>query len=315
VRRVELHPPARNLERYIAKSRKSIQSGLHLFVGADEDAPTDLPPPEQWIIARVSEEMCAEMIEEYVEFIDQDGKTCRLQADYVKHFWWRDDDVLPFLVAIVTASLVLKNGTVFGRESGFDRRSGIDFRIQPEIAACVPEPGTITDDDVWGAMRFLMEEWLADVTADFTNKCIALANALTIIERSLLDKRPVFFVTAGRAGTGKTTLLQMLTKAVTGIATAAARWTDNEEERKKALFSWCAVHSVGQYQARLANQLPPYRGLMYDGTLCRSQTRCVRNNSHVGRDDQHVYRKRHQAKGRTRQTRSCHRVDDRPVRS
>jgi hypothetical protein len=59
-----------------------------------------------------------------------------------------------------------------------------------------------------------------------------------MIERTLLDQRPAFFVTAGRRGGGKTNKLVMLIKAVTGIWPAAAAWSSNEEERRKALLSY-----------------------------------------------------------------------------
>src|SRR5262249_49997852 len=131
----------------------------------------------------------------------------------------------------------LADGHVLGREDGFDRLRGIDFRIQPEVAACVPQPGTVADHDVERAMRFLTDHWLVDVATDYAGKCTIIAAALTIIERSLLDQRPAF-VTSGRRGGGKTTTLIMLITAVTGIWPAAAAWSTNEEERRKALLSY-----------------------------------------------------------------------------
>jgi hypothetical protein len=133
--------------------------------------------------------------------------------------------------------LVLADGGVLA-EDKFDRLRGIDFRIQPEVTATVPKPGSATDDAVCKAMIFLTEEWLIDVATSYTGKCIIIAAALTLIERSLLDQRPTFFVTAGRRGGGKTTTLVMLIKAVTGIWPAAAAWSTNEEERRKALLSY-----------------------------------------------------------------------------
>lgn len=44
-------------------------------------------------------------------------------------------------------------------------------------------------------------------------------------ERSFLPDRPAFFITAGRRGSGKGTLLMMLIMAVTGIRAAAATWS------------------------------------------------------------------------------------------
>ena len=62
--------------------------------------------------------------------------------------------------------------------------------------------------------------------------------ALTLIERALLPERPAFFVTAGQRGGGKTTLVNMITLAALGRRAAAAAWSENSEERKKALFSY-----------------------------------------------------------------------------
>ena len=87
-------------------------------------------------------------------------------------------------------------------------------------------------------MKFLTDEWLCDVATDYAGKCSLIAAALTIIERSLLDQRPCFFVTAGRRGGGKTTTIIMLIKGVTGIHPAASAWSTNEEERRKALMSY-----------------------------------------------------------------------------
>jgi hypothetical protein len=73
---------------------------------------------------------------------------------------------------------------------------------------------------------------------DRVGKCIAIMLALTLIERAFLPERPAFFVTAGQRGGGKTTLVHMITLAVLGRKAAAAGWSKNPEERKKALFSY-----------------------------------------------------------------------------
>jgi hypothetical protein len=99
-------------------------------------------------------------------------------------------------------------------------------------------PETVSDDDVERAMRFLTDEWLADVLTDYTGKCWVVGIALTIIERSLLDQRPAFWVVAGRRGAGKGTLLKIIVKGVSGIEPAAAAWSNNEEERRKALLAY-----------------------------------------------------------------------------
>jgi hypothetical protein len=69
-------------------------------------------------------------------------------------------------------------------------------------------------------------------------KCLLIAAALTLIQRSLLPERPGFFVTAGQRGGGKTTTLIMLLMAITGLRPSAAAWSPHDEERRKALLSY-----------------------------------------------------------------------------
>jgi hypothetical protein len=69
-------------------------------------------------------------------------------------------------------------------------------------------------------------------------KSLVLMLCLSMIQRVLLKERPAWFVTAGHRGGGKTTLVLMVTMAVFGRMAAAAAWSDNEEERRKALFSY-----------------------------------------------------------------------------
>jgi hypothetical protein len=203
---------------------------------------TSLPTPQQWVIKRMSIEECAEMIERHIDFVDDEGRSVHLPTKFVRHYLKRDDGVLPTIVAVSTLPLVLADGGVLA-EDKFDRLRGIDFRIQPEVSACVPQADSVTDDQVHDAMRFLTDKWLVDVATDYDGKCTIIAAALSLIERCLLDQRPTFFVTAGRRGGGKTTTLTMLIKAVTGLWPAAAAWSTNEEERRKALLSYflCGV--------------------------------------------------------------------------
>jgi hypothetical protein len=198
---------------------------------------TSLPTPQQWVIRRMTEPEVAEMIERHIDFVDEDGRSVHLPTNFVRRYIKRDDGALPTLVAVSTLPLVLAHGNALA-EDKFDRLRGISFRIQPEVAVTLPKPDSISDDDIDAAMQFLTDEWLVDVATDYVGKCTIIAAALTVIERSLLDQRPAFFVTAGRRGGGKTTTLTMLIKAVTGIWPAAAAWSTNEEERRKALLSY-----------------------------------------------------------------------------
>jgi hypothetical protein len=202
---------------------------------------TKLPAPEQWVLSRMNEMECVEMIERHIDYyvIDKKGgpRSVHLGNEFVKHYLQRDDGVLPTVVAIATSPIVLADGVMLAPE-GLDRERGIVFIIPKELRAILPERSNCTQERVRAAMNFLCEEWLCDVATDYTGKCTIIAGALTLIERSLLPERPCFFVTAGRRGGGKTTTLIMLIMAVTGVRPAAAAWSTNEEERRKALLSY-----------------------------------------------------------------------------
>jgi hypothetical protein len=197
---------------------------------------TALPAPRQWVIHKMTEPEVAEMIERHIDWVDKKGRSVQLPAKFVRHYMNRNDGALPTISAISTLPLVLADGHLLAPD-GLDRLRGIAFIIEPELRKLLPERKDCTPAAIATAMRFLTDEWLADVAADYTGKCIIIAAALTI-ERSLMDSRPAFFVTAGRRGSGKTTTLQMLIEAVMGIAPAAFAWATGEEERRKALLSY-----------------------------------------------------------------------------
>jgi hypothetical protein len=190
----------------------------------------------------MSEMEVAEMVERHIDFYKEDEETGRIRSvhlptQFVRHFMRRDDGALPTVVAIATAPIVLADGVLLAPD-GLDRERGIQFIIPDELRAIVPQRQDCTPERVKAAMQVLCDEWLVDVASDFTGKATIIAAALTLIERSLLDQRPAFLVTAGRRGNGKTTTLIMLIMAVTGLLPAAAAWSSNEEERRKALLAY-----------------------------------------------------------------------------
>jgi hypothetical protein len=231
-------PPARDVDGAASRARKLALPGLHLFTRADEDKPpVKLPAPEQWLLQRMNDMQVAEMIEQYIDYVDEADCSVHLPTIFVRHYVTRDDGVLPTVVAIATLPIVLGDGLLLA-PNGLDRARGIIFKLQKELRAILPRRKHCTEAAVREAMQFLCDDWLCDVATDYTGKCTLIAAALTMIERSLLPDRPAFFVTAGRRGGGKTTTLVMLIMAVTGIWPAAAAWSTNEEERRKALLSY-----------------------------------------------------------------------------
>jgi hypothetical protein len=77
-------------------------------------------------------------------------------------------------------------------------------------------------------------------------------------------ERPTFYVTAGQRGGGKTTALTMLTLATLGVKPAVMAWTDDAEERRKALYAVLrgrALSGLRQYPLQNRHRLPAHRAL------------------------------------------------------
>lgn len=235
-------PPMRDVEGTIVQVRARRIPNMHaLTTDAANDGEAEesrLPAPEQPLLTRLNEAQLAELIERHIDYADDTGRSVHLAAPFVKHFLARpDDDALPIASAIATLPMVLSDGVLLNGK-GLNRDRGIVFRIPEALLAYLPAREECDSLAVAEALEFLTGTWLCDVATDYTGKCILIAAALTLIERSLLPDRPVFFVTAGRRGGGKTTTLIMLLMAITGIRPAAAAWSPNEEERRKALLAY-----------------------------------------------------------------------------
>ncbi len=232
-------PPMRDLEGIVTQVRVRRVPNMHALTsgGANQDEAEPEPATEQPLLSRLDEMALAEMIERHIDYVTEEGQSVHLPTAFVKHFHCRSDDVLPAVSAIATLPIVLPDGTLLAKR-GLDRERGIVFRVPKHILSYIPDRADCTPSSVAAAMRFLTDDWLCDISTTYAGKCILLAAALTVVERSVLNERPAFFVTAGRRGGGKTTALIMLLMAVTGIRPSAAAWSPNEEERRKSLLSY-----------------------------------------------------------------------------
>jgi hypothetical protein len=236
-------PPMRNRDGMLVQRRVRKARAMHAFGNSaanGEDAGGDdtrLPPPDQHLLTLLDEIDTAQLIEKYIEFCNETDRSVHLPSIFVAPVMKGLPDDLPVVDAIATLPLVMPNGAWLAG-TGLDRDYGILFKIDPGIQRLMPRPQDCDSDRVAKAMRFLTEEWLCDVSTTYAGKCVLIAAALTIVERTLFPERPDFYVTAGRRGGGKTTALTMLIMAIMGTRPAAAAWTDDVEERKKALFSY-----------------------------------------------------------------------------
>jgi hypothetical protein len=234
-------PPMRDIEGYVTVIRARRVPTMHRLtaLGAN-DSETDetrLPAPEEPLLTRFDELQLAELIERHVDYTDANDRSVHLAVPFVKHYRQRDDDVLPVVTAVATLPIVLADGTILS-ERGLDRNRGIVFRVPNELQQLLPRQDDCAPSAVAEAMRFLTDDWLVDVATDYAGKCVLVALALTIIERTALPERPAYFATAGQRGGGKTTVINMVSVAVLGRRAAAAAWSPSEEERRKAIFAY-----------------------------------------------------------------------------
>jgi len=211
-------PPVRNIDGTLTWARKLALPGLHAFdptqANAENPGANKLPPPEQWLLQCMGEIEASEMIERHIDYVNAHQRSVHLPTQFVRHYLTRHDEVLPMVVAIATLPIVLADGSLLASD-GLDHEHGIIFKISDELRAVLPRREDCTDAAVNNAMEFLCNEWLCDVATDFVGKCVLIAAELSLI-----------------------TTLIMLIMAVLGIRPAAAAWSPNEEERRKALLSY-----------------------------------------------------------------------------
>lgn len=237
-------PPMRDADGYfVAISERGIAS-LHALTSASVDgsAPTEelQAAPPMPLITRLDDTQVAEAIERHIEYYgnkkSEGRRPVHLGAQFVRHFARRTDGALPAVSAVLTLPLVSGRGKLLSGR-GLDRRLGVVFRIPEPVLAAMPEPRSIGPTQIARAMQFLTDDWLADVMTSYEEKCVLIAAALTIIERALLPERPGFFVSAGKRGSGKTTVCNAISAATLATRAAAAAWSSDPEERRKTLFA------------------------------------------------------------------------------
>jgi hypothetical protein len=243
-------PPMRNADGKLAEVHVREPWGLHLLTATGSNAEPELegqqalPAPPEPMLVNLTAIEAALLIEKHIRFETEPtekspSRAAALQRRYIDALMSLSAGVskMPEVRAVVTTPMVAKNGYVMAGV-GLDRGTKLVYRIEPMLLACLPSEEELTEEHVREALQWLLEKWLVDVNADMSSKLQAVMNALSKIERVLLRERPAWFFTAGHRGGGKTTLIGMINIAVFGRPTAAAAWSDNEEERRKALFSY-----------------------------------------------------------------------------
>jgi hypothetical protein len=244
VRDLSNEPPMRNASRALVRVEEKEPWDLHLLTSDGANAADDetdaMRPPVEPLLVELTPTCIELLLEKYVRWIKikKNGPSyfAALPKAHIAALMQYPGSALPIVRAINTSPLINMSGRAMDGV-GLDRNSGLFHRIDPVLRACLPT-GEPTVDEIKEALRFLKDDWFIDVALDDAGKCVAIMLALTVLQRALLPERPAFFVTAGQRGGGKTTLITMIIAAVLGRRPAAAAWSDNAEERKKALFSY-----------------------------------------------------------------------------
>jgi hypothetical protein len=237
-------PPMRNASGALVRVEEKEPWALHLLTSnsansAREETEPMKAPAEPVLVelTTIGVELLLETYVRWTAYTKNGGSYfAALPTPFIKALVEYPNSAIPVVRAINTAPLVGASGGVIDGV-GLDRATGLFHRIDPVLRACLPE-GKPTEEEIKQSLKFLLDEWLVDVALDNVGKCVAILLALTLLQRALLPERPAFFVTAGQRGGGKTTLVNMITAAVLGRRAAAASWSENVEERKKALFSY-----------------------------------------------------------------------------
>jgi len=241
-------PPFRNVGGRYSRVIDRSPHGLHLLRAIDrqEDAKYYLPAPPEPLINGLNAAGVAMDIEPHIRFESVERtatgvikRDVRLPGVFCSAYASWPDSELPTVKGVSTLAIVLPGRSVVSK-NGLYHDLQVIFRVQPLLLEVLPDPDTITLDMARVAYRNLTQKWLADVDSDSEGKAIVVALAMTLIQRHLFPARPAFFVTAGQRGGGKTTLLNMVATAVFGRPAAAANWSPSEEERRKAIFSYCS---------------------------------------------------------------------------
>lgn len=237
-------PPMRDAEGWPIEIRSRDPPGLHTLssagANAEEDEKSRLQAPEQFLLSKHDKLSLEREVGHYITFVDRtfDGERyVAPPAKFVLHYLGLKTSKAPRVHGVMTLPVVLPDGTLLA-ENGLDRERRVSFRIDQTLMRHIPKREDCTPEAVRAAYKFLTDEWFVDVMTDRKGKATLVAYALSIIERCLIPDRPVYTVTAGQRGGGKTTVLMMIALATLGVKPAAAAWSGDPTERKKALFAY-----------------------------------------------------------------------------
>lgn len=236
-------PPLRGVDGEILRVVNRSPTKLH-ELGSHEAAPdgsvtSRRAPPVPTLEAQKGAALRM-FVESYVRFVKiaRNGATTdvALFETFVLALSAFRESAIPVCEGVQPVPLVMQRRKLIA-PVGYDPDTCLFFCVDPELLALLPQPVGYTLEAAQASWKFLTEDWLADVATTKEGKAICVAMLASIVERHLLAEQPAYIASAGMRGSGKTTALNMVSTAALGVSAAAASWSGESEERRKALFS------------------------------------------------------------------------------
>ena len=137
---------------------------------------------------------------------------------------------IPLLHGIISAPTIRHDGSLL-QKAGYDRQSKLLFN--PDGVTYPKVSDTPSHDEVVKALALwqsLLEEF---PFVDDVDRSVAIAAAMTFLQRKSLNLSPAFGITSPDFGTGKTYLVDVFSTTATGSTAAVIQTGDDEEFRKR----------------------------------------------------------------------------------
>ncbi len=155
---------------------------------------------------------------------DDNRRAVRPQQPFVHAYVHFEGSTLPRDYGIATLPFVALDCTMTSGD-GIDRELGLVFEIAQDLRAALGDGKPANLQAANEACDWLRNRRLVDVETGDAGRAIVIALAPTLIERPQLALFPAFFVTAAQRGSGKTTVLNRVSTALTGSMAPAASWS------------------------------------------------------------------------------------------
>jgi hypothetical protein len=155
--------------------------------------------------------------------------------DIVAHLQSSAKHDVPPLTGLINAPTILPDGTGIWT-AGYHEATGLYADFDP--AAFPPIPERPTARDAKAARKWLRHEMFGEVAfEEEADADVAIAALLTGFVRRFLPAAPAFLYISATPSSGKTTLMQAISAAVTGSTPAPRSWPRNDEEMNKTILT------------------------------------------------------------------------------